>query len=238
MKLSRLCILKNIEAPVCACGLCDKLVTWNKNKKCWNEFSRGHYKDRHGKKPSQESNIKRSKTQTGRKDPEKVKNNKKAAGYLFWQNIPEENKTIRIEKAKESLIIASENNKGKHHSKKTKQKISESNKGKHDHFKEKNPNWKNGISFLPYPPQWTSQLKKKILKRDNYICQNPNCSKSSQKISVHHIDYKKHNCSEYNLIALCLACNSKANHKRDYWEQFYMKIIKEKYDAILSSACA
>jgi hypothetical protein len=32
--------------PYCSCGKCDKLVTWNKYKNCWNRFLQGHIKNR------------------------------------------------------------------------------------------------------------------------------------------------------------------------------------------------
>lgn len=91
--------------------------------------------------------------------------------------------------------------------------------------KEKHPNWKGGISFEPYSPQWTEQLKKEIKERDNYQCQNPNCNKTPTFLTVHHIDYNKKNCIQENLITLCNSCNARANYYREFWKIFYQELI-------------
>ena len=36
--------MSNEEAPICACGVCGKRVTWNKKKKHWNYKLRGHHR--------------------------------------------------------------------------------------------------------------------------------------------------------------------------------------------------
>ena len=58
---------------------------------------------------------------------------------------------------------------GKHHKKESIEKIKNS-----DYHKnlgaENHPNWQGGIARLPYPYEFT-KIKKYILKRDNYTCQ-------------------------------------------------------------------
>ena len=93
--------------------------------------------------------------------------------------------------------------------------------------KESHPNWKGGISFEPYSPEWTDDLKESIKKRDNYECKNPKCNGKGNQLTVHHIDYNKKNCLLENLITLCNSCNAKANYNRNNHQIFYQKLIKK-----------
>jgi len=60
--------------------------------------------------------------------------------------------------------ILSEKHTGKRLSERTKQKLSEIFSGAN------NPNWREGISFKPYSPEFTEKLKEQIRKRDGYTC--------------------------------------------------------------------
>jgi len=82
----------------------------------------------------------------------------------------------------------------------------------------KNPNWKGGIAYLPYPIEWKTKLRKKILKRDKNICQM--CGRGNRRLNVHHIDYNKSNCSSENLVLLCNKCHGRTNFRRIYWRNF------------------
>ena len=129
--------------------------------------------------------------------------------------------THRSDATKKLISIA---NIGKTLSPETRQLMSEN----HADFKgEKSPNWRGGLSKLPYCPIWTKWLKEEIKERDNHHCQNPDC-KSINLLGVHHIDYDKKNCSANNLITLCRSCNSKANTNREYWKEFYSDILGAK----------
>lgn len=105
------------------------------------------------------------------------------------------------------------------------------NYGNHKLALSNHPNWKGGKSFEPYTLEWTSFLKNKIKKRDNYQCQN--CSMTEEehlivygrRLSIHHIDYDKMNCKEDNLITTCQPCNVRANYNRDYWQEYYKNLI-------------
>ena len=88
---------------------------------------------------------------------------------------------------------------------------------------ENNHNWKGGISLLPYPFGWSSELKEAIKKRDGYVCQN--CGET-ENLVVHHIDYDKSNLSFDNLITVCNSCNSKANYGRKQWTAHYQEIVQ------------
>jgi len=92
---------------------------------------------------------------------------------------------------------------------------------------ENNPNWRGGTSKLPYHASFNKELKDAIRRRDNYQCQNKECNmkeddhihKYGAKLTVHHIDYNKMNCSENNLISCCKACNARFNFNREYWQK-------------------
>jgi len=112
---------------------------------------------------------------------------------------------------------------GYRHSMETKLKIGGANSGKG------NGNWLGGTSREPYALIWGSKLfKDTIRERDNHTCQNPECKKNCNTLSIHHIDYNKKNCNSKNLITLCRSCNGRANFNRDFWEAGYKEIIRLK----------
>lgn len=95
-------------------------------------------------------------------------------------------------------------------------------------LKDKNPNWKNGLSNEPYSNDFNSPLKLYIRTRDDFKCIL--CNKSEEilqsKLHVHHIDYNKQNCNECNLISLCSSCHAKTNYKRDYWYAYFKYVME------------
>jgi len=103
-------------------------------------------------------------------------------------------------------------NKGKKMPETTRQKLREIMLGK---VGEKAHNWIDGRSFIPYTREFNKRLKNKIKKRDNFICQLCGIEEKDyfQKLSIHHLDYNKNNCSEKNLTTLCRGCNAKMNAK-------------------------
>ena len=98
---------------------------------------------------------------------------------------------------------------------------------------ENHPNWQGGCGKNGYPFEFNEELKTKICKRDNYICQCCGMTEEEhliiigRKLSIHHIDYNKKNCEESNLITTCHWCNLKANYNRNYWNIFYKKKMEE-----------
>jgi len=92
---------------------------------------------------------------------------------------------------------------------------------------EETGNWNNGSSFEPYGIEFNKELKQQILKRDNYMCQFPNCTEIHGSLHVHHIDYNKKNNDPKNLIILGTSCHMKTNGKnnRKYWTEFYQNIM-------------
>lgn len=88
-------------------------------------------------------------------------------------------------------------------------------------FGEDHWNWKGGASFEPYPPEFNEKLKEKIRERDGYMCQNCGMHQSEcrmkfgKKLSIHHKDENKENCSEENLVSLCAKCHSGIHNSGD-----------------------
>ena len=125
---------------------------------------------------------------------------------------------------------------GKHHTEEAKKNISEAKKEyyiKHPETKRKGKkhwNWKGGISFEPYCPEFfDKEYRQSLQERDNNgKCQSILCYGKTykKKNSIHHINYKKTDCRPCNLITLCLGCNTRANNQREWWEEFYTYIMR------------
>jgi hypothetical protein len=93
------------------------------------------------------------------------------------------------------------------------------------------PNWKGGVSCDPYCDAWADkEYKKDIKERDGNQCLNPHCKRISDRLSIHHIDYNKQNCSPSNLITLCISCNSMANKDRKWHIEWYQTILNKRYN--------
>ena len=128
---------------------------------------------------------------------------------------------------------------GKNHTKKTKQKLKDKwtdaiengNRCGPNH-----PNWKGGISNNGYCQIFTNNdFRTMIFERDLYQCLNPSCLKKSSRLTIHHIDYDKENCTPCNLITLCVSCNSMANFERSWHKEWYSAIIERRYNGNTSS---
>lgn len=211
---------------LCECG-CGEMVKWGKQSKKYNRFIKGH--EHIGRKQSEEANRKRSES---------------------LKNIP------RTEEWKKKIGIA---NTGKKHSKETKEKNSlatkeyynnpENKKLQSERIKlvwsnpeyknkmsgENSTHWKGGREYAIYGEEWSKQLREQIRERDNYQCQlclttqEESLVKYKKKLDVHHIDYNKENCSEDNLVSLCVSCHMKTNYNRDKWQVFLTRKHNNKF---------
>lgn len=79
---------------------------------------------------------------------------------------------------------------------------------------EHSPQWLNGQSFEPYPPEFNRRRKREIRERDK-VCQL--CGNLRARC-IHHINYCKDDNCDKNLILLCRPCHTKTNHRRSYWQ--------------------
>ena len=85
--------------------------------------------------------------------------------------------------------------------------------------KEKNPNWKGGISPLRKLLEGTSKYRKwreKIFKRDDYTCQD--CGNSGGELHAHHIksfaEFPELRLDLDNGLTLCKKCHYKNHSKK------------------------
>ena len=97
------------------------------------------------------------------------------------------------------------------------------------YHKEKHHCWKGGISNEPYSFDFNDELKERIKKRDNFICQICKITEEEhlivfgQPLCIHHINYNKLNSEENNLITLCHSCHTRTNFNRNYWKEYFNK---------------
>ncbi len=91
---------------------------------------------------------------------------------------------------------------------------------------DKNPAWNGGTSREPYGLEFGPRLKEEIRKRDNYICQLPDCElvQNGRAFPVHHIDYERKHNDKFNLITLCNPHHTMTNYDRDYWQPYFQNL--------------
>lgn len=79
---------------------------------------------------------------------------------------------------------------------------------------DKNPNWKNGISFEEYGKEFTRELREFIRATQCYCCKECNIHQDSlpRRLDVHHTDKNKKNNHVNNLEALCRSCHQQKHH--------------------------
>ena len=73
----------------------------------------------------------------------------------------------------------------------------------------------HGNGYKPYPADFTTKLKKEIIKRDNYKCtfcgmtKKEHYEKYNRNLEVHHKNGNKQDCRKCNLKTVCKSCNLK-----------------------------
>jgi hypothetical protein len=102
--------------------------------------------------------------------------------------------------------------------------------------KDKNPRWKGGISFEPYCPKFTKEFKERVRSFFNHTCQFPDCNhvwkEGERKLAVHHVNFDKQVCCNTSIplfVPLCNSCHMKTQTDRNYYEEYFTKLINEKY---------
>jgi len=94
--------------------------------------------------------------------------------------------------------------------------------------------WDKFIDREPYDQRWDNVFKRRIRKRDNYICMvcGVHQEKLNKTLSVHHINYNKLLSIPQNCISLCLSCHSKTNSNRKHWTKFLQDLMSERYNYV------
>jgi 5-methylcytosine-specific restriction endonuclease McrA len=139
------------------------------------------------------------------------------------------NRYTHTEETKQKVgmsLIGHKRNLGKKHSEETKKKLSKQRSG------EGNPRYIDGRTKLKYPKEFNKELQLSIIERDGGACQHCGLTNEkhkelykNKKLTIHHLDYNKFNSRKDNLIALCIRCNVKANKDREYWNEYYWRMI-------------
>jgi len=188
-------------------------------------FIKGHEKKKHIWDMPQQAREKISKANTGRVHVEESRSRMSIVQSKI-QSLKKKPKIIKeCECGCEELaspnmrFVSGHNSRGQEMSAETIIKVS----GPNHH------NWKGGVATESYCCSWRDQgYKESIRKSDGYKCQNPLCRRTSSRIVLHHINYSKKDCRPTNLITLCNSCNARANHNREFWQEHYESIMKNK----------
>ena len=89
-----------------------------------------------------------------------------------------------------------------------------------------NPNWKGGISFLPYCEKFNKDLEERVrdfFGRCCYLCAK-NEMDNGRRLDVHHVNYDKMVCCndvKPLFVPLCQSCHVKVHNDRDEWEKLF-----------------
>ena len=74
--------------------------------------------------------------------------------------------------------------------------------------------------------------RKKVLARDKYKCQMPQCKRRGKRMQVHHIKKWSYASSlRYDVdngITLCWDCHNEVNGKEQHFERLFMEILRTK----------
>ncbi len=175
---------------------------------------------------SEETRIKKSNSHKGKSwgnhSEKAIEKMRKPKSKIHIRNLCRAQKKY-FKEHPEAIERLREINLGKKCSEKTREKRRKLSKG------DKNPNWIDGRSYEPYPPEF-KKLRNQIKKRDKYVCQVcgdciPKFISQRIRLVIHHVDYNKKNNNPLNLITLCNFCHSSVNSSREQWTEFFKEKI-------------
>lgn len=166
----------------------------------------------------------------GNKNPSRFRRGKE------WEEIWGYEKAIEMKIKKRKSVKANPNFgswmkgcaffKGKKHSEETKKKLKASWYHQNKQMG-RNPNWRGGLSFIPYSLQWDKSLKRYVRESYDFTCQMCERKQNVPALDVHHIDYDKKNCDVSNLLPLCKDCHLNTNKYRDFWKKVLPSLVKQ-----------
>lgn len=126
---------------------------------------------------------------------------------------------VGIKRSDESRAKMSVSGHKKKLSKEHKRKLGEAIRG------EKNRFWIDGRSYIEYPPEFNYLLKKRVRRRDKYLCRACNKRVVGKHGHIHHIDGNKQNSNVNNLILLCDGCH-KIVHMKSKTSNLIIKLLQ------------
>lgn len=97
------------------------------------------------------------------------------------------------------------------------------------------PNWQGGISKEPYCEKWNAEFRNRVrlfFGNKCVVCGKTKEDNDGRKMSVHHVTHDKHVCcndSPHYFVPLCISCHAKIHYKKEYWEQYFIRLINTKY---------
>ena len=217
------------------------------SKRKISESKKGKKNPNYGKHPSDETRKKMSESHKGHKgipfsDEHKKKISEARKGVKnpnFGRNMSGKNNPFFGKKhSKETIEKMSESHKKEKLSYETLERMSEDHKkinlsletiermSKSASNKKgiNSPNYRGGISFLPYCEKFNGEFKEKVREKFNRECFICGLSEeqNGRKLCVHHVNYNK-NClcddSKCYFIPLCISCHCKTNYNREFWEK-------------------
>jgi hypothetical protein len=90
------------------------------------------------------------------------------------------------------------------------------------------PNWRGGLSFIPYCEKFNPDFKERTRAYWGYICFECGTAQNGKRLAVHHIHYDKKMCcngSPRDVVPLCQSCHAKTNDNREYWEDHFTYLL-------------
>jgi 5-methylcytosine-specific restriction endonuclease McrA len=75
------------------------------------------------------------------------------------------------------------------------------------------------------------KMRKKVLRRDGFKCQMPNCKKR-KRLHIHHIvrwaDAAVLRYEEWNMITLCRTCHESIKNKESHFASMFQEIVSRR----------
>lgn len=96
--------------------------------------------------------------------------------------------------------------------------------------------WKGGLSINPYCEKFNKEFKNRVrtfFEHRCVVCGKTMEENGNRLLDVHHVDYNKDACCNGNnrlFVILCSSCHMKTNFNREYWKEYFIKLIESDYE--------
>lgn len=95
------------------------------------------------------------------------------------------------------------------------------------------PQWKGGISFLPYCQKFNAEFKERVRVFFNHTCVECGQPQTTYQLHIHHVNFNKQSCCDNTapiFVSLCHSCHSRTNYNRIFWEYWFTEMIMRHYN--------